>query len=100
MPFLLTRSPQALDALKDGIVDGVGGLEEVLTLIQELNLTTKNDKGVYGALKREMWRESLALLENSDKETARDVEAKQAEAKAIKDSERRVRNWDTQKAKL
>jgi len=49
-------------ALAAGIVDGVGGLDEVLELVQSRKLTTKAKTGIYGILKAEMYRESVSLL--------------------------------------
>lgn len=56
----------ALEALKEGLVDGLGGLEETLALIKELRLEGKAKSGVYGRLKAEMWRETLGYLEEAD----------------------------------
>lgn len=83
--FSLILNLQALDALKDGIIDGVGQLEETLKFINELKLQTKADKGVYGELKREMWRESLHDLQNNGDladQTLRYVLAKRKEDEA------------------
>ncbi|KAH6620663.1 ClpP/crotonase-like domain-containing protein [Chaetomium sp. MPI-SDFR-AT-0129] len=49
-------------ALEGGIVDALGGLEEVLKLVGERKLTGKAKTGIYGLLKAEMYRESVALL--------------------------------------
>lgn len=61
------------EAVKAGIVDGVGGLEEVLQLVESRKLVEKGQTGVYGALKREMYRESIATMtpEGHEKEEAR-----------------------------
>lgn len=53
------------EALKNGIVDALGGLEEVVKLVEGRKLTEKGNSGVYGQLKREMWRETLGYLEES-----------------------------------
>jgi len=60
--------PEALEA---GIVDGVGGLDEVLKLVAERKLTKKGETGIYGALKREMYRESVAIMKFDEKEEQR-----------------------------
>lgn len=52
----------ALEALKEGIVDGLGGLDEVLLFADETRLRIKGKSGVYGRLKAEMWRETVGLL--------------------------------------
>ncbi|AEO71080.1 8a5254a1-9f6c-4c10-981c-7097cc7964c2 [Thermothielavioides terrestris] len=49
-------------ALEAGIVDRVGGLDAVLDLVRERKLTGKAKTGIYGLLKAEMYRESVALL--------------------------------------
>ena len=61
--------PQALEA---GIVDGVAadddssGLDAVLRLVRDRALTKKAATGVYGLLKAEMYKESVALLAAED----------------------------------
>lgn len=81
-------------------MDGVGGLEETLALIQELKLTIKADKGVYGHLKREMWRESVKLLETEGEETTKELNVGLAQKQASKERELRVKKWELEKAKL
>ena len=90
---------KALEALKEGIVDGVGALDEALAFIQDANLTTRADKGVYGLLKAEMWKESLALLENSGASGGMGGDKTAAQKKEDSDRERRVRDWEL-RAKL
>ena len=50
-------------ALKEGIVDGLGGLPEALAYVRELQLVGKAQSGVYGVLKAEMWRETVGHLD-------------------------------------
>jgi hypothetical protein len=98
---ILTAARQSLEALKENIIDGLGGLEDVLAFIEELRLTSKPDKGVVGELKREMWRETVDYLENDEREAERAGKASErldAEAAA---REKRVELWSTKpKAKL
>nr|POE47014.1 enoyl-coa delta isomerase 3 [Quercus suber] len=66
---------KALDALKEGIVDSLGGLDDTLKYIEELKLVGKAQPGmsgmaVYRQLKQEMWRETISYLENFDAEPA------------------------------
>lgn len=95
---------QALEALKEGILDWLGGLDEALAYIDELKLVQKagkgmNGKAVYGELKREMWRETVQYLENFGAEDGRDF-ATQARIKRGKEaSEKKVSEWEA-KAKL
>lgn len=51
------------ESVKAGLVDGVGGLEEVLTLIRERGLQKKAATGIYGTMKEEMYRHSLDILD-------------------------------------
>lgn len=74
--------PAALDA---GIVDALGGLPEALTLVRERGLTAKGTTGVYGALKSEMYRETVNFLTPASFE----VEEKRATALLAEDNERR-----------
>lgn len=88
-----------MDALKDNIIDGLGGLDEVLKFIEELKLTSKPDKGVVGELKREMWRETVDFLENDEREADRRDAASDRLAAEAAEREKRVGAWLT-KAKL
>jgi Delta3-Delta2-enoyl-CoA isomerase len=72
----LTKGLQALDALSSGLVDWLGGLPECLTHISEFNLVQKAQPGLsgnqaYGVIKREMYRETIAYLENTTEESIR-----------------------------
>lgn len=96
--FVCADLAQALEALKEGIIDGVGGVEETLAMISELKLTNKSDKGVYGSLKKEMWRETVFFLDNWEEQVDRVDELtskKEAQAK-----ERRLKAFNARKAKL
>lgn len=53
----------ALEGLKEGFLDGLGGMSEVITFVQELGLLDKAKSGVYGRLKAEMWGETVRLLD-------------------------------------
>lgn len=52
------------DALRVGIVDAVGGLEDVLGLIRDRKLQTKGLTGVYGIMKSEMHARTLGALQD------------------------------------
>ena len=90
---------QALDALKDNIIDGVGGYDETLAFIEDLKLVDKTDKGVYGLLKREMWRETLEYLENWDEQSVKDTQTMLATSRENARREQAIRLWES-KAKL
>ncbi|CAK7199279.1 hypothetical protein SEUCBS139899_001954 [Sporothrix eucalyptigena] len=50
------------EALVAGLVDKLGGFDEALSLISERSLVDKGKTGVYGLLKAEMYRETMAYL--------------------------------------
>lgn len=68
---LEARRFSGAEALQAGIVDGVGGLEQVLALVADRKLADKGKTGVYGALKREMYRESVAIMKFDAREEER-----------------------------
>ena len=90
---------QALDALKEGIVDGVGALPEALKFVDEMQLVSKTDKGVYGALKREMWRETIHYLENFTEESNKEIANQLARTHENVRRESKIKAWEA-KAKL
>ncbi|THY05777.1 putative carnitinyl-CoA dehydratase [Aureobasidium pullulans] len=91
---------KALEALEAGIIDGVGGLDEVVAFVDELRLVEKTDKGVYGLLKREMWRETVGLLDNGDEEPEVKEKVRKQDEELKRKAEQRVKDWETAKAKL
>lgn len=62
-----------------GILDRVDGLEGVLELVKERNLTTKGKTGIYGLLKGEMYREQVALLEARGKDVVKFTDSMEKE---------------------
>ncbi|RYP68101.1 hypothetical protein DL771_006843 [Monosporascus sp. 5C6A] len=52
------------EALSAGLVDAVGDLHTLLDFVRDKGLVKKGATGVYGLLKAEMYRESVALLES------------------------------------
>jgi len=88
----------ALESLKEGIVDGLGGWEETYEFIKEMKLVGRADSGVYGRLKEEMWRESVALLDGGGKAEEDNQKARAtAQKKRDEDSLRRVEEWEKEK---
>ena len=96
---------KALEALKDGVVDHVGGLEETLAFIEELKLVQKAMPGpsgvsVYGELKREMWRETVGMFDDWVSDSTRPglmrVEIKEEQKIGLK----KVEEWEKMRAKL
>jgi hypothetical protein len=45
------------DALECWVVDGLGGIEETMGLVEERKLVEKGKSGVYGTMKAEMFRD-------------------------------------------
>ena len=73
-------------ALQAGMVDGLGGWEEVVQLVGERKLTEKGKTGIYGIMKREMYREQLGYL--SPEGHARSEEREMEEAGGVEDERR------------
>jgi len=84
----------ALEGLKEGFLDGLGGIPEAIVFVQEMRLLDRAKSGVYGQLKKEMWGETVTLLdtykacEQKAQAEAQEQERRQAEEK------RRVDDWD------
>lgn len=83
----------AQQALQEGLVDGLGGRDEVLKFIQDRELTKKGQSGVYGGLKEEMYREQLTLLTSlqSSAEWSASMGARLQNRR--NDMDRRLENW-------
>jgi len=58
------------EALQLGIVDALGGLDEVLKLIAEKDLVKKGQTGSYGGIKEDAYSEILAGFERHDENIA------------------------------
>ncbi|KAG9229937.1 ClpP/crotonase-like domain-containing protein [Amylocarpus encephaloides] len=81
---------QALDAK---IVDGLGGMEEALGFVEARKLTGKGKTGVYGALKREMYKETMAYIDEADSNIQLGSSQGDEEVRRKEDGERRVNDW-------
>ncbi|KAG7285559.1 hypothetical protein NEMBOFW57_010188 [Staphylotrichum longicolle] len=88
-------------AVEAGIADRLGGLDAVLELVKEKKLTGKAGTGIYGLLKAEMYRESVALLSQEGYEAGEEQDRKMAEGedKRREEGEKRVQALK-EKAKL
>ena len=85
----------AAQAVSAGIVDATAaGLPEALAWIAELGLTNKGRSGVYGRLKREMWRETVGLLENTGDEEEGGPEYIRAQKAREEGEKARVAEWE------
>lgn len=96
---------KALEALKEGLIDHVGGLDETLALIEEFQLVKKAQPGasgqsVYAQLKREMWRETADMLENWAEEHVRDAKVREQVEREQEMSLKNVVAWEKVKSKL
>ena len=94
----------ALEGMKEGLLDSVGGVEEAIILVQEMRLLDRAKSGVYGRLKQEMWGETVSLLEDY-KDGEQKEKADRERQKARKEQELyRVEQWEsktkTAKSKL
>ncbi|KAL2195686.1 ClpP/crotonase-like domain-containing protein [Corynascus similis CBS 632.67] len=90
-------------AVQAGLVDRVGGLDAVLDLVRERKLTGKAKTGIYGLLKAEMYRESVALLSREGWEQGEEKDRLLAESedKRREEGEKRVKGLkEKAKAKL
>jgi Delta3-Delta2-enoyl-CoA isomerase len=76
----------ALEALKDGMIDGVGGLQETIAFIDEYKLTQKAKSASYGKIKEELYREVIKDLDDGGKlqelHAARDLDRSRREMEA------------------
>ena len=94
--ILESKRFSALEALKEGLVDGLGAMGEVLSFIDEGKLGKRALSGVYGRLKEEMWSETVALLDlrngGAEEQKRKDMERKQL----MQEQKRRVEQWESQ----
>lgn len=91
------------EALEGGIVDILGSMEECLALVKERKLNEKAKTGVYGALKEEMFRETLEYVtpEGYEREEKRTKEAWELDDQRREEGKRKVLEWERNtKAKL
>jgi enoyl-CoA hydratase/carnithine racemase len=92
------------EALERGIVDILGGMEECLALVKERKLNEKAKTGVYGALKAEMFRETLGYVtsEGYEREEKRRKGAWELDDQRREEGRGRVAEWErnASKAKL
>ncbi|KAI9367538.1 ClpP/crotonase [Aspergillus egyptiacus] len=63
---LEARRVPGAQAVKSGIVDALGGMEEALAFVEERGLVGKGRSGIYGALKEEMYRGLLEVLDDHE----------------------------------
>lgn len=84
----------ALEGLKEGMLDGLGGIEEALAFAKEMGLVDRARSGVYGRLKAEMWGETVRNLERSiEGEHKATQECMVGDQKRLDEENRRVDDW-------
>ncbi|KAF2668278.1 enoyl-CoA hydratase/isomerase family protein [Microthyrium microscopicum] len=82
------------EALAYGLVDGLGGLEEVLKLISDRKLIQKSKAGAIGGLKEDAYREIITAIDGYDQDAEwRDALEKRKKADAAKNEEL-VAQWE------
>ena len=90
----------ALEALKEGIVDGLGGVDEVLAYVGEMGLVERGKSGVYGRLKAEMWRETVGFLDNAEGSDRREDREQEDQKRRAEGENRRVQEWEDSQGKV
>lgn len=92
------------EALEGGIVDILGGMDECLALAKERKLNEKAKTGVYGALKAEMFRETMQYVspEGYEREEQRTKDTWESDDQRREEGKHRVAEWEghTSKPKL
>ena len=91
---LESKKFNALEALKEGILDGLGSVEEVLAYVGEMGLVERGKSGVYGRLKAEMWRETVGLLDNAEGNDRREDRELLDQKRRQEEEKVRVANWE------
>ena len=94
--ILESKRFSALEAVKEGIVDGVGSWENTVAFVQEMKLLGRADTGVYGKLKEEMWRETVQFLDRKDAEDVAewDLRTQSADLKS-RNAIHLIEEWET-----
>lgn len=88
-------------SLQNGIVDAVGGLDEVLGLIRDRKLLTKAATGIYGTMKEEMYARVLNGLDDHAGNLAWREKVENKNYGLQKQSQGAVEEWEKKnKAKL
>lgn len=94
----------ALEALKEGILDGVGGLDEALAFIEEMKLVQKAQGKSYGKIKEELYREIVKDLNEGAEMAKTDAKRDLERSKQDLEARKRVDEWEAltgmQRAKL
>ena len=99
--ILEARRFPAPEALKAGIVDGLGGLDEALAFIKGRGLEKKAASGVYNTLREEMFPKLLGVLNDEAGNSRWREELEWIKEQTAEESKRNVESWEGKKgAKL
>ncbi|KAG9247130.1 putative carnitinyl-CoA dehydratase [Calycina marina] len=82
------------EALDGGIVDVLGGMDEALALIKDRKLTKMGKTGIYGLMKMEMFRESIAYTGDHAGDDQLFTARNEAEDTRQKAGKKRVEQWE------
>ena len=86
-------------ALEEGLVDGVGGLEEVLAFVGRRELVKKGETGVYGRMKENMYRRTLDSLLGLDGGASGNEAVGKARNARMEESRKRLEAWEAKEAR-
>ncbi|KAL4927074.1 enoyl-CoA hydratase/isomerase family protein [Aspergillus undulatus] len=85
-----------VEALQRGVVDGVGGVDEVLAFVKERGLTGKVKSGIYGVMKEEMYRGILGVLDDHEGNLKWRGGVEEGKVREEREGARRVEEWERQ----
>lgn len=91
---LESRRYPALEALKEGIIDGVGSLEDVLKFATEMKLVQKAQGKSYGRIKEELYREVIQDLDASKDLPKVDAARELDRNRRDKEARQKVDEWE------
>lgn len=91
---LESRRYGALEGLKEGLLDGLGSMEEVMIFVREMGLLDKGKTGVYGRLKQEMWGETVGFLDEVEEGERRGKREMEDYTRRQEEEKSRVEDWE------
>ncbi|RVX69788.1 hypothetical protein B0A52_06433 [Exophiala mesophila] len=90
---LESRRYPALEALKEGIIDGLGGIDETLAFIKEYKLVEKAQSVSYGPLKEELYREVIQDIDEAADRPRKFAAQEQDRERRFLESRKRVDDY-------
>jgi len=94
---LESRRYPALEALKEGIIDGVGGIDETLAFVDEMKLVHKAQSPTYGKLKEELYREVVKDIDEYSDAVKREPDVDMAKNRRSVEARKKVEEWEKTK---